>query len=248
MEAIVLAGGLGTRLRQLVSDVPKPMALVAGRPFLEIVITSLAHKGFSRVILSVGFMADKISRYFGSHFAGMELVYAVEEQPLGTGGAILLAMEQARSEHLFVFNGDTFLDLDVDAIERQWRAHQRPLIVAREVADTLRYGRLLVVDGVATEFSEKGTSGPGLINAGCYLFRREQLEHFSPGSTFSLEIDYLMQAVMARQFDVFVTQGQFIDIGLPADYLRAQTELADLAILNNSTTPHYSTLTPQSPP
>lgn len=227
MEAIVLAGGFGTRLRQLVADVPKPMAPIAGRPFLEILLSSLAQKGFSRVVLSLGFMAEKISSYFGSQFAGMDLRYVVEDQPLGTGGAVRLAMTQCIQDHVFVLNGDTFLDLDFIQLDQQWRARKRPLIVVCEVADTSRYGRLLISGDIVTGFTEKGLSGPGLINAGCYVLSRSQLGVFSVGEAFSFEADYLVSAVQAKEFDVFVTHGKFIDIGLPDDFLRAQTELKD---------------------
>jgi D-glycero-alpha-D-manno-heptose 1-phosphate guanylyltransferase len=145
---------------------------------------------------------------------------------LGTGGGVRLALQEVTADHVFVFNGDTFLDLEVAQVERQWAAHQRPLIVGREVPDTARYGRLLVADGVATGFTEKGVAGPGLINAGCYVLKRGQLDAFAVGTAFSLEADYLARVVAARDFDVFVTQGQFIDIGVPEDFLRAQTELA----------------------
>lgn len=227
MEAIILAGGMGTRLRQLVADVPKPMAPIAGRPFLEILMGALARKGFRRVILSLGFMADKISGYFGRRFAGMDLVYVLEDKPLGTGGGIRLALEQVTADHVFVFNGDTFLDLEVDEVESHWKKWQRPLIVGREVADTERYGRLLVADDVVTGFAEKGIAGAGLINAGCYVLRRGQLDDFPLGTAFSMEENYLTFAVSRREFDVFVTQGKFIDIGIPEDFLRAQKELAD---------------------
>jgi D-glycero-alpha-D-manno-heptose 1-phosphate guanylyltransferase len=226
MEAIVLAGGFGTRLRQLVPDVPKPMAPISGRPFLEIFLSMLSRKGFRRVILSLGFMSNTISSYFGQHFAGIDLIYVVEDQPLGTGGGVRLAMEWVRADHVFVFNGDTFLDLEVDSVERQWAAHQRPLIVGREVPDASRFGRLLVDDvDMVAGFAEKGVSGAGLVNAGCYVLRRGQLDAFPLGTAFSIESDYLVKAVVAEQFDVFVTQGQFIDIGVPDDYLRAQVEL-----------------------
>jgi D-glycero-alpha-D-manno-heptose 1-phosphate guanylyltransferase len=225
MEAIVLAGGFGTRLRQLVADVPKPMAPIAGKPFLEILLGSMAKKGFRRVILSLGFMADKISGHFGEHFAGMDLDYVVEHEPLGTGGAIRLAMDKVKEDHVFVFNGDTFLDLEVDQIKEKWAANHRSLIVSREVPDTARYGRLLVADGAVTGFSEKGVVGSGLINAGCYVFSRNQLNAFEIGRPFSIEADYLAPAAATKQFDVFITRGQFIDIGVPEDFMRAQTEL-----------------------
>ena len=105
MEAIVLAGGFGTRLRPIVTDVPKPMAPIAGRPFLEILLKALARRGCQRVILSLGFMAERISSHFGGWYAGMEVVYAVEDRPLGTGGGVRLAMEQMATDHIFVFNG-----------------------------------------------------------------------------------------------------------------------------------------------
>jgi D-glycero-alpha-D-manno-heptose 1-phosphate guanylyltransferase len=226
MEAIALAGGFGTRLREVVPDWPKPMAPIGGRPFLEILLGSLARKGFSRVIVSVGFMAEKIIAHFGKRFAGMEIVYASEDLPLGTGGAVRLAANQCREDHVFVFNGDTFLDLEVDPLERHWQFHRRPVIVGREVPDTARYGKLIVNDGRVTGFTEKGVGGPGLINAGCYVFNRGQLDAFPLNALFSLETDYLAKVVSEICFDVFVTAGQFIDIGVPEDFLRAQTELA----------------------
>jgi D-glycero-alpha-D-manno-heptose 1-phosphate guanylyltransferase len=226
MQAILLAGGFGTRLRHVVSDVPKPMAPVAGRPFLDILLSSLADKGFDRVILSVGFMAEKISQYFGDQFKGMALDYAVEEQPLGTGGGVRLAMTKVSSDHVFVFNGDTFLDLEVDQLEQEWLLNKRPMIVGRVVPDTARYGRLLAENNLATGFTEKGIPGPGIINAGCYVLCKGQLDGFSIGQAFSLEAEFLIPAVARGEFDVFETHGLFIDIGVPEDYSRAQVELA----------------------
>jgi D-glycero-alpha-D-manno-heptose 1-phosphate guanylyltransferase len=229
MEAIVLAGGFGTRLRQVVADVPKPMAPVAGRPFLEILLSALARKGFRRAVLSLGHMADIVVGHFGDSFAGIELVYEIEPTPLGTGGAIRAAMAHCRSDHVFVFNGDTFLDLEADQVEAQWQAERRPIIVAREVPDTARYGRMQVEDGRVSGFLEKGVGGEGLINAGCYVFPRTLLDRFEPGQAFSLETSFLAPMAAEKCFDVFVTRGHFIDIGIPEDYARAQTELAGAA-------------------
>ena len=226
MEAIVLAGGFGTRLRELVPDLPKPMAPVAGRPFLEILLISLARKGFSRVIVSLGYMADKVISHFGNHYAGMDLVYEVEQVPLGTGGAVRQAMTRCQSSGVFVFNGDTYLDLEVAQVQAHWDANGAPIIVAREVPDTARYGGLQISAGRVTGFSEKGLSGPGLINAGCYVLSPDALDRFQPGYPFSLETDFLAPGVTAERFDLFVTQGAFIDIGVPDDYRRAQIELA----------------------
>lgn len=225
MEAVILAGGFGTRLREVVPNCPKPMAPVAGRPFLEIVLRSLATKGFSSAVLSLGYMADKISSYFGKKFAGIDLAYVVEDRPLGTGGAARLAMTRCTQNHVFVLNGDTFLDLEAAAIEEHWLTRRHPIIVARHVKDTERYGRLLVQDGVAIGFTEKGVGGSGLINAGFYVLDRKQLDIFALNQPFSLETDFLVNAVQTLLVDVFVSKGHFIDIGVPEDYLRAQAEL-----------------------
>jgi len=228
MEAVVLAGGLGTRLAQVVRDVPKPMAPVAGRPFLEILLAWLARKGFTRVVLSVGHMAEIIVDHFGARFAGMDLVYEVETSPLGTGGAIRQASSHCTAAHYFVFNGDSYLDLDVAQVEAQWQAYRAPIIVARAVPDTTRYGCLTTHEGRITAFVAQGVGGPGLINAGCYVFGSDELAGKPRGQAFSIETDYFVTEVQRRRFDYFLTDGQFIDIGVPADYARAQTLLAEL--------------------
>lgn len=228
MEAIVLAGGFGTRLREVVVDVPKPMAPIAGRPFLEILLGSLARKGVSRVIVSLGFMAENISSHFGTRFQGLDLAYVVEDTPLGTGGATRLAIEACTQDHVFVFNGDTYLDLELEQLEQQWQTKQHPIVVSRQVPDTIRYGRLVVDGNRITSFAEKGIVGPGLINAGCYVLATDALAQFPLNQPFSIETDYLVPEVSSSDVEVFVTEGLFIDIGIPEDYARAQKLLAAL--------------------
>lgn len=227
MEAVVLAGGFGTRLRAVVADVPKPMAPVAGRPFLEILLTLLAQGGFTRVVLSLGYMAESIRAHFGDSFAGIELEYEIEDTPLGTGGATRQALQRCQSDHVFVLNGDTYLELEIAEIETLWQKQRHPIIVAREVPDTARYGRLDTADARVLGFREKGVNGPGLINAGCYVLPRGALDHFPAGRNFSLEADFFAGAVRDQAVDAFVTRGRFIDIGVPEDYALAQRELAD---------------------
>ena len=227
-EAIVLAGGAGTRLRQSVPNLPKPMAPIGGKPFLEIVLASLGKKGFQRVILSLCYMADKVTEHFGSQFAGMGLVYVIEQTPLGTGGAARLALSRCQEDHVFVFNGDTFLNLEVADAENVWRAKREPVIIARETPDVGRYGFLKTQNGYVSDFVEKTATGPGLINAGCYIFPTDILDQFSPNQPFSLETDFLTRAVNEQRFCVFVSKGRFIDIGTPEDYARARKELTDM--------------------
>lgn len=226
MEAIILAGGFGTRLREVVPDFPKPMAPVAGRPFLEILLTSLSSKGFRHVMLSLGYMADKVVTHFGDHFADIELGYEIELTPLGTGGALRQAMSRCNADHVYVFNGDTYLNLEVKSVENHWRKHRAPIIVAHEVPNTARYGRLDIDQERVVGFAEKGLTGPGLINAGCYVLPTDILNDFPLGESFSLETDFLAKVVGEQRFDLFVSNGHFIDIGMPEDYVRAQTELA----------------------
>lgn len=228
MEAIILAGGFGTRLRAVVPDLPKPMAPIAGRPFLEILLGSLAKKKFTRVVLSLGFMADKISGHFGDHYLGMELVYEVETTPLGTGGAIRAALQRCQTDHAYIFNGDTYLDLEVAKLEELWQSTNNAIIVVREIADTARYGKIELQNGRVTAFLEKGASGPGVINAGCYVLPQNALNDFPLGEPFSVENKFFMPNLDSIYFSGFITHGQFIDIGIPTDYELAQTMLAHL--------------------
>lgn len=226
-EAVVLAGGLGTRLRSVVADVPKPMAPVAGKPFLEILLHALARKRVERVVLSIGHLGAQIRAHFGTAFSGLAIDYAVETEPLGTGGAARLALQCCEHDSVLLLNGDTYLDVEPDPIEAAWNRHHGPVLVGCAVPDAARYGRLRIEGGRLAGFLEKGASGPGVINAGCYLLRRNELDAFPAQQAFSLETDFLPQAVARGAFELVVSTGMFIDIGVPEDYARAQRMLAD---------------------
>lgn len=228
MEVIILAGGHGTRLKSVVSDVPKPMAPIAGKPFLEIMLTRLASQGISRVILSTGYMADKISGYFGKQFLGMDLIYSTEKTPLGTGGAVRQALAYCKNDHVLVMNGDTYVDVDLSKLESFWNKNPGPLIVAKELADTSRYGRLVVNNERIIRFGEKTDAGPGLINVGSYVLSKYSLDAFLLGQVFSLEKDFFCKQSVLDKLKVFLTEGRFIDIGVPEDYFLAQKMLACL--------------------
>ena len=226
MEAIVLAGGFGTRLRKVVSDVPKPMSPISGRPFLDFLLESLASKGFHRVVISAGYMADKIVSHFGNEIYGLELVYEIEKKPLGTGGAVRQAVSRCIDNHVYVFNGDTLVDLDVHKTESLWNEYHCPIIVVRFVDDTSRYGRVELNDGIILSFTEKGVKGPGLINAGVYVLPTNSFSHFDLDAPFSLEADYLADLIEIKPVNGCITDGYFIDIGIPEDYARAQNDLS----------------------
>ena len=228
MEAIILAGGLGTRLRKVLPDLPKPMAPIQGRPFLEFILTHLSINGFQHVILSLGYRAEKIRDFFGASFREMKLSYVIENSPLGTGGGMRLAIQKSIENHVYVFNGDTFLDLDFCQVEKFWQSSKIPIVIVRPVQDSSRYGRITVENGRISGFIEKGVPGPGLMNAGCYILPKGAIDLFVPEQPFSFELDYLVKEAAQGVIGYYVEKGYFIDIGVLEDYRRAEFELPKL--------------------
>jgi len=224
MQAIVLAGGLGTRLQSVVPDLPKPMAPVAGRPFLAWVLDCLVNAGFESTVLAVGYRHEVIHDHFRDVYRGMTLHYSVEESPLGTGGAIRLAAAQHISFPVFVLNGDTYLELDYRSMLAAHRQTRASLSVAIcSVPDVSRYGALELEEGHIQGFLEKGRSGAGFINAGVYLLSSEILEQIPAGEPFSFEQQLLVPRVQEIRPLAFPTnEDRFIDIGIPEDFQRAQ--------------------------
>ena len=226
MEAIVLAGGLGTRLASRLNQIPKSMAPVAGRPFLELLLDRLNASGCRRVVLSVGHLRDVIIRHFQNSYRGLAIDYAIEESPLGTGGAIRLALEHATEASVLALNGDTYFDVNLSALFEFHRASTRPLTIAVvRVDDTARYGGVLVQNHHVTGFVEKGQSGPGWINGGLYVFEKSFPWPGDLPVRFSFESDVLVPHLARIQPAAFRCEGYFLDIGVPADFDRAQAEL-----------------------
>jgi D-glycero-alpha-D-manno-heptose 1-phosphate guanylyltransferase len=230
-EAVILAGGFGTRLRAVVSDLPKPMAPVNGKPFLHYVLAHLEAAGIERVVLSVGYLADKIEAYFGQRYGNLTLVYSLESTPLGTGGGIRLGLTHCTTDTVLVLNGDSFFAVPV---ANYVAAHAQSGAVAslalRRVEDGARYGTLLLDGNRITAFREKSdeVTGPSLINGGVYLLNREHfLVHTPADQAFSIEYDFFARHASSLNFNGFVTDGYFIDIGIPEDYARAQSELGN---------------------
>lgn len=227
MEAIVLAGGLGTRLATRLNALPKAMAPIAGRPFLEILLRQLDDYGCTRALLAVGYLHAMIEEHFGGSFGGMRLEYAVEETPLGTGGALRNALALAREDSVLVLNGDTFLDTDYAEMMRFHREQGAAMTMAvAHQADIARYGGVLVSGSKIVGFKEKGRSGPGWINAGVYALRKDLKWPESLTGKFSFEQDFLMPEIERLTPAAFEVKGFFLDIGVPEDLDRAQTELA----------------------
>lgn len=227
-EAIILAGGLGTRLQGVVKDLPKPMAPVNGRPFLTYILDYLIDYEYERVVLSVGYLHEKIVDYFGKKYKTLEIDYAVEEEPLGTGGGILLAMSKCTTDNVLVINGDTMFKVDLTAFEQFYQEKNSLLtIVLREVEDVSRYGSVTISkDNLIALFAEKQvTFGRGYINGGVYLINRRLFEKYPQSKRFSFEKDIMTKYYTQECFYAMPSDGYFIDIGIPEDYARAQREL-----------------------
>ena len=227
MEAIVLAGGFGTRLASRLNGVPKPMAPVAGVPFLEILLLALRNVGCRRAMLSVGYLHHIIQGHFGANFEGMQLDYVIEESPLGTGGAIRTALASATEPTVLVLNGDTFLEVDFAGMLAFHKAQSADLTLAvAHQPDIARYGEVLITGDRVTGFQEKGRSGPGWINAGVYALNKNTPWPEGLAENFSFETSFLLPEVARRHFAAFQSHGLFLDIGIPEDLDRAQTLLA----------------------
>jgi D-glycero-alpha-D-manno-heptose 1-phosphate guanylyltransferase len=228
VRAFILCGGKGTRLRSVVADRPKSMALISGTPFLQLLLERLASQGIDDVILGTGYMAEKIERYFGdgSQFA-LRIRHSKEHEPLGTGGALKLA-EPLISDPILVLNGDSYVEWSlVPMLQLLAVKHADLVIVLQAVADVTRYGSVaLDRDGRVTRFVEKGVAaGLGLINAGVYLLRKQIVRDLPAGTAISLEKEVFPRLLDRRVYGL-VEKGSFIDIGIPDDLKRAQTLLA----------------------
>ena len=224
IEAIVLAGGLGSRLQQVLSDLPKCMAPVHGRPFLTYVLDMLEARKINKVILSVGYLKNSIISYFGEKYNSLSITYSIEDEPLGTGGAIKKALNHCLNEDVFIVNGDTCFEPDFKAMTVLHRSSGADITLAvKFMDDTSRYG--LVISDQAEriiEFREKDSqAGSGWINGGVYLAKKSVFNDFQ-NQKFSFENDLLKNSCKKMKMLAFQTDAFFLDIGIPEDYNKAQ--------------------------
>ncbi len=227
-SAVILAGGLGTRLRSAVPDLPKPMAPIKGRPFLEHQIDYWMTQGVGEFVLSVGYRSEVIIRHFGSSYRGSSIRYAIEEHPLGTGGGLFLAAAQLTGERPFlVLNGDTFFDVRLSDLARFHAAQGSAWTFSLfRSDDTNRYMGMDVASSgrIMTLRSRHPSAVERLANGGVYLVEPAALaaSGFAPGTRFSLEDDLLSSMLSAGTMMYgLCCDGRFIDIGIPEDYFRA---------------------------
>ena len=222
MEAIILDGGFGTRLSHIVSDVPKPMAPVNNKPFLEYIFNNLSKYNLSKIIMAVGYKSNLIKEHFGDSFKEIKIEYSEELTPLGTGGAIKKAVSICRDKEIFIINGDTFFDVDLRNMKEIHRDSSCDITIAvKEMKHFNRYGTVIIENNRITKFIEKQDVDRGKINGGVYLINRNIFENlddkvFSFEQTILESLKYTMCA--------YESNGYFIDIGIPEDYYKAQED------------------------
>jgi len=229
-EAIVLAGGAGTRLKEVISDKPKPMALINNKPFLEYLLNYLSKNGIVHVILSVGFKSEQIQGYFGKKYRNLEISYAIEDQPLGTGGGILLALQKAKTENVFIINGDTLFNIKLQEITEFHKKNKADLSIAlNKVKDGSRYGTILIdnTHKIISFEEKKETNQDALINGGTYLLSKSSFLNINFPEKFSFEKDFLEKYYNTKRFYGIIFSDYFIDIGIPETYKKAQIDFLD---------------------
>jgi NDP-sugar pyrophosphorylase family protein len=228
ITAAILAGGLGTRLRSVVADRPKVLAQVRGRPFLSYLLDQLESSGLKSVVLCTGYMGGLVQAEFGSSYRSLALTYSQELNPLGTAGALRLALPLVFSEIVLVMNGDSFCETNLETFWT-WRSTSGAVatILLTEVADTRRYGRVRVdAEGRVLKFEEKNSdSGPGWINAGVYLLKRQLLGTIQANCPVSLEKE-IFPTWIGKGLYGYQCHGRFLDIGTPDSFALAHDFLA----------------------
>jgi len=223
VEAIVLAGGFGTRLQSVVSDVPKPMAPINQKPFLEYILRYLKRNGIRKVILSIGYKWEVIQEYFGENFENIAISYVIEDEPLGTGGAIKKALKKINNKTIYILNGDTFFNISISLLSL---SHNDKIQIAlKSMYEFDRYGCVETDEyNTVTSFTEKGYQKQGNINGGIYLIDRNIFENYELPRKFSFE-EFMQNNFKELKIKTRIFEDYFIDIGVPEDYKKAQIEL-----------------------
>jgi len=229
MEAIILAGGKGTRLRDVVADVPKPMAPVCGKPFLYYLFKWINKYTVSKLIISAGYKSGSIVKHFGNSIFNIPLEYVIEEKPLGTGGAVKYALQQTSGNDILIINGDTYFPIDLTKfLSFHIKSKSLFTIALKRMHDFDRYGTVECRDNTICRFNEKKFCKDGLINGGIYLANRQFIESWKLPGEFSLEKEILEKKAGTSAIKGFIFNDLFIDIGIPEDYHRAELVLKNI--------------------
>lgn len=220
ITAVILAGGFGTRLQSVVSDRPKVLAEVSGKPFLAYLLNQISSVGIRKVVFCTGYMAEKIEGCFGDTYGQLNILYSKEEEPLGTGGALKLALPYLSSDVVLVMNGDSYTEADLCSyVNWFFQKDCEAALLLTRVPDTNRYGSI-TINGQEniTAFNEKGASSDAVwINAGVYLMRKSLIVSIPTEQPYSLEYE-LFPSLVEKKLYGFCSEGRFIDIGTPESY------------------------------
>ncbi|ELN6397870.1 D-glycero-D-manno-heptose 1-phosphate guanosyltransferase, partial [Campylobacter jejuni] len=219
MQAIILCGGLGTRLKSITKDIPKPMAPINDKPFLEFIFGYLKKQGIKEIILAVSYKYEVIQEYFKNEFLGIKIKYSIEKELLGTGGAIKEALKFIKNE-AYILNGDTIFDIDLKKLILN---DSKICIALKQMRNFDRYGTVNVDDqGIVTSFEEKVFKKQGLINGGIYLLAKDVFKDFALQEKFSFE-EFLQENYTKLKIRAEIFDDYFIDIGVPEDYYNFTT-------------------------
>lgn len=227
MEALILAGGLGTRLRAVVSDRPKALAPIQGKPFLSYLIDYLFSHDIQCIYVSLGYQSEQIQTFCQQHYPKKSIVTFGEPKPLGTGGAIQFCLNQmAGGAPIWVLNGDTYCAVDFQAARAFHEKHAADItMVTVQQPDCTRFGKVLSVEGRVQGFLAQGAQGPGEMNAGIYYVPKDLFHRFQMPDVFSWERDFLKEKCAELKCMAYKSTGYFIDIGVEDDYQRANQTL-----------------------
>lgn len=227
MDVIILTGGMGTRLKSKIKDIPKTMASWNGVPFLERTINWLNKFEIQNVILAVGYKKEIIKNYFGNQYKNINIIYSEEETPLGTGGAIKQALEKTNQENVIVMNGDILARVELNSMYKKHLDSNATMTIAiKHMENFDRFGVIKFNKNRITEFLEKRYVESGYMNTGVYIMNKKIFDNKINDNVFSLENDYLNKYVSKDQIVPFIYDGSFIDIGIPEDYEKLQ-EIVD---------------------
>lgn len=227
-KAIILAGGLGTRLRSVIGEIPKPMADINGKPFLEYFLDYLIMQGIEKICLSVGYNHQIIQNYFKNGYKTIEIIYSIEDEPLGTGGAVKKAINLIEDDNIFIFNGDTFFNINLKELYKFHVLNNSILTIAmKHIKDNINYGSIVIDNkNKITNFKEKIISKNKLINGGIYLLNKNKFITFGLPDKFSFEKDFLEKVYATHPVYGLEYESYFIDIGIPDNYERAKQEIS----------------------
>lgn len=229
-EAIILAGGLGTRLKGVISNIPKPMAPINKTPFIQYLFEYLIDSKVTHVVLAVGYKYEVIQNHFGKTYKNLSISYAIENEPLGTGGGIANAISNIKGDKCFLLNGDTYFNVDLEQLSILHEENNSSLSLSlKEMNNFDRYGTVdFNTQNVITGFAEKRPLKKGFINGGVYALNKNIFDSYKPGEKFSFEKDIMEAKVNSLNMHALLCKGYFIDIGIPEDYNQAKIDLPEI--------------------